>query len=102
MAERNLSLRKSLPTFSHIFSGGYCAGYYSYKWAEVLEADAYSLFQEKGIFNREVAGSFRDNILSRGSSEDEAVLYRRFRGNDPQPRALLVKLGIVPGDEINT
>ena len=83
-------------TFSHIFSGGYSAGYYSYKWAEVLEADAFSLFQEKGIFNREVARSFRENILSRGSSEDEAVLYRRFRGHDPQPSALLSKLGIVP------
>ena len=87
-------------TFSHIFSGGYCAGYYSYKWAEVLEADAFSLFQEKGIFDREVARSFRDNILSRGSSEDEAVLYRRFRGHDPQPGALLAKLGIVPENEL--
>ena len=86
-------------TFSHIFSGGYCAGYYSYKWAEALEADAFSLFREKGIFNREVARSFRDNILSRGSSEDEAVLYRRFRGRDPEPGALLSKLGIVPENE---
>ena len=81
-------------SFSHIFSGGYSAGYYSYKWAEVLEADAFSLFKEKGIFNREVASSFRDNILSMGSREDEAVLYRRFRGHDPQPEALLEKLGI--------
>ena len=81
--------------FSHIFSGGYSAGYYSYKWAEVLEADAFSLFKEKGIFNREVAQSFRDNILSKGSTEDEAVLYRRFRGHDPQPEALLQKLGII-------
>ena len=81
-------------SFSHIFSGGYSAGYYSYKWAEVLEADAFSLFKEKGIFNREVASSFRDNILSKGSTEDEAVLYRRFRGHDPQPEALLQKLGI--------
>ncbi len=81
--------------FSHIFSGGYSAGYYSYKWAEVLEADAFSLFKEKGIFNREVAQSFRDNILSKGSTEDEAVLYRRFRGHDPQPEALLLKLGII-------
>ena len=81
-------------SFSHIFSGGYSAGYYSYKWAEVLEADAFSLFKEKGIFNREVAQSFRDNILSKGSTEDEAVLYRRFRGHDPAPKALLDKLGI--------
>ena len=82
-------------SFNHIFSGGYSAGYYSYKWAEVLEADAFSLFQEKGIFSREVADSFRENILSRGSSEDEAVLYRRFRGHDPEPEALLRKLGII-------
>ena len=81
-------------SFGHIFSGGYSAGYYSYKWAEVLEADAFSLFKEKGIFNREVAASFRENILSKGSREDEAVLYRRFRGHDPQPEALLEKLGI--------
>lgn len=81
--------------FSHIFSGGYSAGYYSYKWSEVLEADAYSLFEQKGIFNREVADSFRENILSKGSSEPEDVLYRRFRGHDPQPEALLKKLGIM-------
>ena len=70
------------PTFSHIFAGGYAAGYYSYKWAEVLEADAFSLFKEKGIFNKEVAASFRDNILSKGSTEDVAVLYKRFRGHN--------------------
>lgn len=82
------------PSFSHIFAGGYAAGYYSYKWSEVLEADAFSLFKEKGIFNKEVAASFRDNILSKGNSEDVAVLYRNFRGHDPQPEALLDKLGI--------
>ena len=81
-------------SFSHIFSGGYSAGYYSYKWAEVLEADAFSLFKEKGIFNTEVAASFRKNILSKGGSEDEAVIYRNFRGHDPQPEALMVKLGL--------
>ena len=81
-------------SFSHIFSGGYSAGYYSYKWAEVLEADAFSLFKEKGIFNTEVAASFRENILSKGNSEDAAVLYRNFRGHDPQPEALMVKLGL--------
>ena len=86
-------------SFSHIFSGGYSAGYYAYKWAEVLEADAFSLFKEKGIFNPEVAASFRDNILSKGSTEDEAVLYRRFRGHDPQPEALLEKLGITHNDK---
>lgn len=81
--------------FSHIFAGGYSAGYYSYKWSEVLEADAFSLFKEKGIFNTEVSGAFRKEILSRGSTEDEAVLYRNFRGHDPEPEALLRKLGII-------
>ena len=81
-------------SFTHIFSGGYSAGYYSYKWSEVLEADAFSLFKEKGIFSREAADVFKENILMRGSSEEEAVLYRKFRGHDPQPEALLKKLGI--------
>ena len=81
-------------SFSHIFSGGYSAGYYSYKWAEVLEADAFSLFKEQGIFNTEVAASFRKNILSKGGAEDEAVIYRNFRGHDPQPEALMEKLGL--------
>ena len=80
--------------FNHIFSGGYSAGYYSYKWAEVLEADAFSLFKEKGIFDRETASSFRTNILSKGDTEDPAVLYRRFRGRDPEPSALMEKLGL--------
>ena len=82
-------------SFSHIFAGGYSAGYYSYKWAEVLEADAFSLFKEKGIFNREVSDSFRENILSKGSTDDEAVLYRNFRGHDPKTEALLKKLEII-------
>ena len=81
--------------FSHIFSGGYSAGYYSYKWAEVLEADAFSLFSERGIFNKETADSFRKNILERGSSEDENILYRNFRGHNPNPDALLKKLEII-------
>ena len=81
-------------SFSHIFSGGYSAGYYSYKWAEVLEADAFSLFKEKGIFNTEVSNSFRKNILSMGGTEDEAVIYRNFRGHDPEPQALMEKLGL--------
>jgi len=83
------------PSFSHIFSGGYSAGYYSYKWAEVLEADAFSLFKEKGIFNTEVSNSFRKNILEKGGAEDEAVIYRNFRGHDPEPQALMEKLGLV-------
>ena len=83
------------PSFSHIFSGGYSAGYYSYKWAEVLEADAFSMFSENGIFDRRTAASFRSNILEKGSSEEESVLYKNFRGHDPAPEALLRKLGII-------
>lgn len=82
------------PAFGHIFSGGYAAGYYSYKWAEVLEADAFKLFKEKGIFNKEVAESFRKNILSMGDMKDADVLYRDFRGRDPEPEALMEKLGM--------
>ncbi|MEG0517545.1 MAG: M3 family metallopeptidase [Bacteroidales bacterium] len=82
------------PAFGHIFGGGYAAGYYSYKWAEVLEADAFQLFKEKGIFNKEVAESFRKNILSMGNTQDADVLYRNFRGRDPQPEALMEKLGM--------
>ncbi len=80
--------------FSHIFSGGYAAGYYGYKWAEVLEADAFSLFKEKGIFNREVADSFRRNILSKGGAEHPMTLYERFRGRKPDNRAMLERMGI--------
>jgi len=80
------------PSFTHIFSGGYAAGYYSYKWAEVLEADAYSLFKEKGIFSREVARSFRDNILSKGGTEHPMKLYVAFRGHKPEVKALIDKM----------
>lgn len=80
--------------FSHIFAGGYAAGYYSYKWAEVLDADAFSLFKQKGIFNREVADSFRENILSKGGTEHPMVLYKRFRGQKPTIDALLIRNGI--------
>lgn len=81
-------------SFGHIFSGGYAAGYYSYKWAEVLEADAFSLFKEKGIFDRETAASFRENILSKGGSEHPMKLYVRFRGHRPDTQALFDKMGI--------
>lgn len=80
--------------FSHIFAGGYSAGYYSYKWAEVLDADAFSLFKQKGIFDREVADSFRDNILSKGGTEHPMTLYKRFRGQEPTIDALLIRNGI--------
>ena len=80
--------------FGHIMSGGYSAGYYSYKWAEVLDADAFSVFKEKGIFNREVAQSFRDNILSKGGTEHPMTLYKRFRGQEPGIEALLIRNGI--------
>lgn len=75
--------------FGHIMSGGYSAGYYSYKWAEVLDADAFSVFKEKGIFNTEVARSFRENILSKGGTEHPMTLYKRFRGQEPTIDALL-------------
>lgn len=83
-------------TFSHIFSGGYAAGYYSYKWAEVLDADAFAHFKENGIFDSETADSFRRNILMRGGTEDPDVLYRRFRGKDASIDALLERDGITP------
>ena len=80
--------------FSHIFAGGYSAGYYSYKWAEVLDADAFSVFQEKGLFNQEAAESFRNNILSTGGTEHPMVIYKRFRGQEPTIDALLKRNGI--------
>jgi len=95
-----ISVVRSLPEacmsvqFGHIMSGGYAAGYYGYKWAEVLAADAFSVFQAHGIFSAEVAASFRENILSRGGTEHPAVLYRRFRGQDPTIDALLRRNGI--------
>ncbi len=81
--------------FSHIFQGGYSSGYYSYKWAEVLDADAFEYFQEKGIFNTEVATKFKDNVLSKGGTEAPMVLYKRFRGQEPKPEALLRRAGLV-------
>lgn len=80
------------PSFSHVFGGGYAAGYYGYKWAEVLEADAYSLFEEQGILNRETGNSFRENILSKGDTEHPMTLYVRFRGHEPETKALVDKI----------
>ena len=84
------------PQFSHIFAGGYAAGYYSYKWAEVLDADAFAQFKKNGIFDKATADSFRTNILMKGGTENPAELYRRFRGQDPGIEALLERDGIKP------
>ena len=81
--------------FSHIFQGGYSSGYYSYKWAEVLDADAFEYFQEKGIFNKEVATKFKENVLSKGGTEHPMLLYKRFRGQEPKPEALLKRAGLL-------
>ena len=96
-------LPRTIPTcsstsFSHIFSGGYSAGYYSYKWAEVLDADAFEKFKEDGIFNKETAKSFRENILARGNTEHPMDLYVRFRGRKPDPDAMLKRDGLLSVD----
>tara|TARA_R110000868_G_scaffold291002_4_gene551339 strand:- start:13784 stop:15802 length:2019 start_codon:yes stop_codon:yes gene_type:complete len=82
-------------SFSHIFQGGYSSGYYSYKWAEVLDADAFAYFKEKGIFNKEVATKFKDNVLSKGGTEKPMELYKRFRGSEPKIEALLKRAGLL-------
>ena len=81
--------------FSHIFQGGYSAGYYSYKWAEVLDADAFEYFLEEGVFNKEVATKFKENVLSKGGTEKPMELYKRFRGKEPKPDALLKRAGLI-------
>ncbi len=81
--------------FAHIFQGGYSAGYYSYKWAEVLDADAFEYFQEKGVFNKEVATKFKETVLSKGGTEKPMDLYKRFRGKEPKPDALLKRAGLI-------
>jgi Zn-dependent oligopeptidase len=81
--------------FSHIFQGGYSSGYYSYKWAEVLDADAFDYFQENGIFNKEIAEKFKENVLSKGGTEHPMILYKRFRGQEPKPDALLKRAGLL-------
>jgi Zn-dependent oligopeptidase len=81
--------------FSHIFNGGYSSGYYSYKWAEVLDADAFEYFKQNGIFNPEIGKAFAENVLSKGGTEHPMTLYKRFRGQEPQPEALLKRAGLV-------
>ena len=82
-------------SFSHIFQGGYSSGYYSYKWAEVLDADAFEYFHENGIFNTEISAKFKKHILSKGGTENPMVLYKRFRGREPKPDALLKRAGLI-------
>ena len=82
-------------SFSHIFQGGYSSGYYSYKWAEVLDADAFEYFKENGIFNESVAKKFKENVLSKGGTENPMTLYKRFRGQEPKPDALLRRAGLI-------
>lgn len=81
--------------FSHIFAGGYAAGYYSYKWAEVLDADAFDYFEQNGIFNKEIATKFKDFILSQGGTDHPMTLYKKFRGQEPSPNALLKRAGLI-------
>ena len=81
--------------FSHIFQGGYSSGYYSYKWAEVLDADAFEYFKEQGILNPDAGAQFKEHVLSKGGTEDPMVLYKRFRGREPKPEALLKRAGLV-------
>ncbi|MEO9589053.1 MAG: M3 family metallopeptidase, partial [Marinobacter sp.] len=81
-------------SFSHIFAGGYAAGYYSYKWAEVLAADAFSLFEEKGIFDPQTGKAFLQNILEKGGSQEPMELFKAFRGREPEVGALLKQTGI--------
>ena len=91
---KEIVTRYRSPYFRHIFSGGYSAGYYSYIWSEVLSADAFKAFEERGLFDGATARSFRTNVMERGASEDPMTLYRRFRGREPAVEPLLEKRGL--------
>ena len=82
-------------SFSHIFAGGYSAGYYSYKWAEVLDADAFEYFKEEGLYSEKVAKLLLENIMSKGGTEHPMTLYKKFRGREPDPDALLRRDGLI-------
>ena len=87
-------------SFAHIFAGGYAAGYYSYKWAEVLAADAFAAFEEAGVFDRKTADRFLDSILTRGGARDPLDAFIEFRGREPDVRALLRQHGIAPAETV--
>ena len=91
---RQIPSRYKSQYFNHTFGGGYTAGYYSYIWAEVLDADGFELFKEKGIFDPETAKAFKENVLEMGGSEDPMKLYIKFRGQEPNPDALLRNRGL--------
>jgi peptidyl-dipeptidase Dcp len=88
-------VRYRSPYFAHIFAGGYSSGYYSYLWAEVLDADAFQAFKETSIFDKETAKAFRENILEKGGTEDPMELYKNFRGRAPQKDAMLERKGLI-------
>ena len=96
LSAKAISPKASISTqLGHIFAGGYSAGYYSYKWAEVLDADAFEKFKEDGIFNKETANSFRKSILSKGNQKHPMELYKSFRGREPDVKALLKREGLL-------
>ncbi len=88
-------VRYRIPYFSHVFAGGYSSGYYSYLWAEVLDADAFEAFKEAGLFDPATAKAFRDNVLSRGGTDDPMTLYRNFRGKEPDVEPMMRRKGLI-------